>query len=435
MLRKSPCSFRIFNDLRLERQMSPTEWQQLQMQRLRRLLLHAREQVPYYRQLFQRAGFDPASAQLPQDFQQLPLLTKTVVRRFEDQLVAHDAARRQITPNATGGSTGQPLTFFQDQCYRDVGFALDRFVREWWGITPYDRTAVIWGADREFRELSLRDRFYNWRHRVKSLNAFRLTEEAMRSFCDYLLHWRPRYLIGYATALDCLAKFVIDQDITLRFHAIRSSAETLFDTQRAAISKAFKSPVFDFYGSREINNLAAECPEQHSLHAISTWRFIEIVDEDGNPVSDGEKGHIAVTDLSNFGMPFIRYCNEDLAIKLPNRCVCGRPSPVLGKLLGRQSDLIVLPNGEKIHGEWFTHLFYGTKYVGKFQIHQPSVNKLVLRYVPLGNGCESEISQIAKAISDRFGSGVIVSTEPHTSLSTPPSGKHRFTISEVDFDR
>ncbi len=414
--------------------MRRTEWAQLQTQRISRLLIHAGRNVPYYRRIFATAGLDPENARLPQDIQRLPLLTKETIRQFPDALFSDNLDQGQLYRNATGGSTGVPLTFFQDQSYRDVSTALDAYVCSWWGIRPYDRTAAIWGADREFKDLSWQSRFYNWRHRTRSLNAFRLSDESLESFCKCLVRWKPPYLIGYATALDRLAKFAIHRDYDLRFRAIRSSAETLFSPQRDTISRAFDSPVFDFYGSREVNNLAAECPEEHSLHAISTWRYIEIVDDDGQPVTDGELGRVVVTDLSNFGMPFIRYCNDDLAIKMPDYCPCGRPSPVLGKLCGRQTDLIAGQNGELIHGEWFTHLFYDTKHISKFQIYQPAVDKLIIRYVPLGDGCNSEIARIAELVTARLGAKVTVSSECLEVLPVPASGKHRFTISEVQLD-
>ncbi|MCK5245046.1 MAG: hypothetical protein KAJ90_07225, partial [Desulfobacterales bacterium] len=82
-----------------------------------------------------------------------------------------------------------------------------------------------------------------------------------------------------------------------------------------------------------------------------------IVDDKGNHVPDGQTGYIAVTDLSNYAMPFIRYRNADMAIMAQKPCPCGRPSPVIKELLGRSTDIIRTAHGDIIHGEYFTHLF------------------------------------------------------------------------------
>jgi phenylacetate-CoA ligase len=197
------------------------------------------------------------------------------------------------------------------------------------------------------------------------------------------------------------------------------------------VERVFASPVYNFYGSREVNNLAAECPEHHRLHLISTWRYVEIVDRDGRRLPDGEPGLIAVTDVSNFAMPFVRYLNEDMARLSPDPCPCGRPSPVLDALLGRSSDLIRTRSGELIHGEFFTHLFYGRNDVRQFQIRQTALDQLVVRYVPTDDTAHEFMHQVQRQIRERMGPDTGIDLLPCDQIPTPPSGKHRFTICEV----
>jgi phenylacetate-CoA ligase len=242
--------------------------------------------------------------------------------------------------------------------------------------------------------------------------------------------------MGYASALDSLAEFAESREIDdLSFTAIRSSAETLWPQQRRRIERVFGSPVHNFYGSREVNNLAAECPEHGRLHLISAWRYVEIVDEEGRPVPDGQRGHVAVTDLSNFAMPFVRYRNDDVARFSPEPCPCGRPSPVLEELLGRSSDLIQTPQGDVIHGEFFTHLFYGRDDIRQFQVRQTALDRLVVRYVPCRNTADEFMSRVKQKICRRMGEGASVAVESCEQIPTPPSGKHRFTISDVACQR
>jgi phenylacetate-CoA ligase len=428
-----PGIHRLLKDLISESRLSPLTWQELRVRRLRDLLAFARDHVPYYRDLFQRVSFAPESADLPQDLHRIPLLTKQLVAEHLDELIADNAHRSYLTENATGGSTGRPLRFYQDRRYVVTAAALDAYVRTWWGIKPHDRTASIWGADREFRELSWKERYYNWRRRVRSINAFRMTESELIDFCRMILRWQPPYMVGYSSALEALASCANAHGIgNVRFRAIRSAAEVLWPHQRRLIEDAFQTPVYDFYGSREVNNLAAECPEGRRLHLISTWRYVEIADNDGKPLPDGNLGNVVVTDLSNYSMPFIRYRNEDIAAIADNMCSCDRPSPVLAKLHGRSSDLIRTPRGEIVHGEYFTHLFYGTGRVRQFQVHQTALDRIVIRYVPSDARHPELTPGVVERIRDRLGAELNVEVEACERIPIPPSGKHRFTISDVE---
>lgn len=427
-----PGCLRILRELNRERSLSPGDWRQLNAERLRRLLVSAGNHVPYYSDLFRECGFAPEAADLPDALEQIPLLTKEAIRRNLDRLKNTSAKSSSLIENATGGSTGTPLKFWQDKHYNTTAVALDAFVRQWWNITPNARTASIWGADREFHEMSARERFCLWRNRLRMMNAFRMRDADLLDFCQMMRRWRPPYLTGYASALDALARFAESRGIDdLRFCAIRSAAETLWPDQRERIERAFRSPVYNFYGSREVSNLAAECPEHHRLHLISTWRCVEIVDHDGRRVPDGQPGLVAVTDLSNLGMPFVRYLNEDVARMSPDPCPCGRPSPVLEELLGRSTDLIRTPCGEMIHGEFFTHLFYGSNDVRQFQIRQTALDQLVVSYVPAADTAHEFMRSVERKIRERMGQGTGVDLLACERIPTTPSGKHRFTICDI----
>jgi phenylacetate-CoA ligase len=429
--REAPGIHRHVRELEREACLTAPAWQERCHERLRRLLEFAQTNVTWYRDTFRRSGFNPAAANLVKEFERVPVLTKAIVQEHLPDLIA-SAKHRRMFANATGGSTGTPMDFYQDLDVKAVSNAMDVLVRRSWGIKPYDRTAAVWGADREFHTLSWKERLYEWRARTRSLNAFRMTEQALLDFCRMLADWRPPYLVGYATALVALARSASQHpDIKLRFRAIRSAAETLWPDQRRMIEEAFKSPVYNFYGSREIPNLAAECPEERRLHVVSTWRYVEILDEEGRRLPPGQRGYIVVTDLSNYSMPFIRYRNEDMGRMSGEPCPCGRPSPVLDELLGRSSDLIRTPGGDIVHGEFFTHLFYGQSEIRQFQVHQTALDRVVVRYVLAGSPARTFLESLARQIRARLGENVTVVLEDCAHIPVPPSGKYRFTISDV----
>jgi phenylacetate-CoA ligase len=430
--RECPGIHERLRELEEEARLPASAWLERCQERLHTLLVFAKHNVRYYRDTFESAGVDVGSASPCTDFGRIPILTKCSIRERPQDLVADTANRSRMFPNATGGSTGTPMEFYQDRQVQTVSDAVDAYVRGWWGIKPYDRTASVWGADREFHTLSWKERFYHWRMRTRSLNAFRMTEQSLLEFCRMLARWRPPYLVGYASALEALARCAAGHQLDgLRFHAIRSAAETLWPAQRRLIEETFQSPVYNFYGSREVPNLAAECAQEKRLHLISTWRYVEITDEQGRALPPGQPGYIVVTDLSNYTMPFIRYKNDDMGRLAKDPCPCGRPSPVLEDLLGRSSDLIRTPRGDIVHGEFFTHLFYGRSDIRQFQVHQTALDRLVVRYVPIGEPSKAFIDELPAMIRARLGENVRVVMESCAQIPVPPSGKHRFTISDV----
>lgn len=423
---------RRIENLEKDEHLTCEEWQSRIWNRLRNILVFANANVPFYKEIFKSVGFDPQKAVLPKDYFRIPLLTKSIISTIEKKLLSEANQNAKVYENMTGGSTGNPLRFYQDHNYKELSEALYAYVCLWWGIKPYDRTAFIWGADREFQDLSIKERFYNWRYRTRSLNAFRMAEDDLHRFYTMLIKWRPPYLMGYSTALETFAKFIADNKYTgLQFKAIRSSAEMLYPHQRKIIAQNLNGPVYNFYGSREINNIAAECPEENNLHLISTYRYVEISDDDGYPVTAGTPGNLVITDLSNLTMPFIRYRNNDIGIMAKEKCPCGRPSPVLESILGRSSDMIRSPNGDLIHGEFFTHLFYGIPHIKQFQIHQTHLEQLKLLLVTENNFLPQNLDHITYKIRERMGKKIQIKIENVDKIPVPLSGKHRFTISDL----
>lgn len=431
--REYPGFHQILKELYEEGSLTRQQRVKLTSKRLRKLLVHAGQYVPYYRTLFREIGFNPETANLPDDLSKIPVLTKSIIQEKSEELISTNVNKVDLIKNATGGSTGNPLAFYQDRNYQTVAIALETYVRSWWGIKPYDKTALIWGADQDFKDLSFKEKLYALRSRERGLNAFRMTDQSLAEFCSMLENWSPPYLVGYSTALDALASYVSKHKLKIqKFKAIRSSAEMLWPKQRENIENAFDgSPVYNFYGSREINNLAAEC-KNHQLHLVSSWRHVEVVNKDGVPEENGGSGEFAVTDLSNFSMPFIRYKNGDAGSISEQQCDCGHSTSVITQLLGRSSDLIRTESGGVVHGEYFTHLFYGNNDIKRFQVHQKTYDKMDIRYVSVTEIDENYKQELCDKIRKQLDSDVNINLIRCDEIDIPASGKHRFTISDLN---
>lgn len=406
--------------------------QRVQWGKLVDLLRFAALNVPYYRDLFKRHGIQVDEIRSPQDIVRIPILRKEIIRANSRDLLQEGIDFNQLHANASGGSTGKPLTFYQDDYYWDYAFGSQWFVESWWGIRPGDPTARIWGTDRDLPKLGWRERLATAICQARVCNAFALSGERMEGFAKMLHNWQPRFIVGYSTALGLLARFVSERPyLQIRPHAIKSTAETLLVEDRKVIEATFKCPVYNFYGSREVNNLAAECADREGLHINALGRYIEIVDSFGRPVKPGVLGRILVTDLTNFAMPFIRYEIEDIGAWCETACGCGRAFPMLSAIHGRKSDFFVTPAGKLIHGEYFTHLFYGLPEVSQFQLVQDSVDLVHAEIVLRAGASECVLDSIRNRIADSMGTGVRCVITTVKEIKRPLSGKHRFTISKV----
>ena len=131
-------------------------------------------------------------------------------------------------------------------------------------------------------------------------------------------------------------------------------------------------------------------------------------------------------------MPFIRYRNDDMAAMSQEPCACGRPAPVIKDLLGRSTDLIRLENGDLIHGEFFTHLFYDLPQVSQFQVRQTAFEKIEVHYVSQQDlGHDARVSMTAK-IRKKMTENTSIEFSRCEAIPPLKSGKHRFTVCLMD---
>jgi phenylacetate-CoA ligase len=423
--------FRYWQELEDTQWLSQVDLERLQLARLQRLLHHAYQHVPFYRRRFEDAGLHPDHVHSLADLRRLPVLTRDDVRQHLAELVARDVPRQGLLLNATGGSTGQPVSFYQDQTYQTYKVAAKLRYRRWYGFQRGDKVAFLWGMDRDLPDSGCRKRVSLALRRERWLNSFNVSSEKMLAFAQRLASWQPKVIIGYASSLQLFASFLKENGLD-EIHplAVESSAERLWDFQRTFVEEVFDCPVFNVYGSREFGPLAAECDRHTGLHAFTDLRVIEIV-RNNQPVADGELGEVLVTNLTNFAMPLIRYQIGDLARPTSATCECGRGFPLLSEIVGRSSDIISTPDGHYIHGEFFTHLFYGVPGVRKFQVRQKALNDIEILIESDEELPSQFVDKLRAKITDLVGHEVRLTFRRVDNIPLTRSGKHRFTVSDV----
>jgi phenylacetate-CoA ligase len=409
----------------------PARLKRLQLARLRALLQHAAQHVPYYRRLFRERGFAPDDLRSLEDIASLPLLGKADVRRNLEALKSDQA--RHLTRFNTGGSTGEPLIFYlgRERVSHDVA-AKWRATR-WWGVDIGDPEIVVWGSPIELgaqdRARALRDLFM----RTQLLPAFEMSGENLDAFIDSIRRRRPRMLFGYPSALAHIAAhaerrgFALDD---LGIEVAFVTAEKLYDAQRMQIERTFGCAVADGYGSREGGFIAHQC-RAGAMHITAEDIILEIVDEAGRAAGPGRRGEIVVTHLATRDFPFIRYRTGDIGEYREEKCACGRGLPILKTVEGRTTDFVVAEDGTVLHGLALIYVVRDIPGIRQFKIIQESLSRTRVLVTTDDDFSETSLETIGQGLARRLGAGVHVEIERLCEIPREASGKFRYVVSHV----
>jgi phenylacetate-CoA ligase len=415
------------------------ELQEYQNKKLRALIKHAYENVPYYHHEWKKLNLNPEDIKTVGDIRKIPIIMKEDIKKNFDDFKSKDFAVRRPKPTATGGSTGEPLKFYYDWDAWSMGWAC---LYRGWGFAGYpvgDKIVTIGGSSLVPSQKS------SFQKQVKNkiierhvgLSAFDMSEENMRKYAEIITRYKPRFLRGYASSLYIFAKFCEENGINFpTLHVAFTTAETLFEPYRKEIENAFGVEVFNEYGVSDGGGNAMECEMHSGLH-ISLERCVMEFIKDNENVSFGEMGKIILTDLHNYSFPFIRYDVGDLGIPSDEKCSCGRGLPLMKSIEGRVPDSVITPDDKIIHPFFLMHLFYPNpndpkeiKGIKQYQVIQETKERLLVKIVKEPEYNEKEFDHILENFQ-KYIKGMDIEMEFVDHIPIGRSGKRRYVISKV----
>lgn len=412
--------------------LAPEQIAALQWGRLKLLLEHCQREVPYYRQRWRELGITPADIRNLDDYARLPVLTKADIRNHFDELKA-DSWRDRLLYKATGGSTGEPMRFGYTRESNDRRTAVMWRGYDWAGSRMGRRTLFLWGGavGEPTRTHQFKDRLYNAVFARRVLNSFHMTEANMAEYADAIDGYRPDIIVAYVGPLVRLAQWLVATGRKIwRPQAIIGAAEALHEFQRQIIEQAFGCPACNTYGCREFMLIASECEQRHGLHVNADHLVVELR-KPQNALADTQTGEVVITDLFNYGMPFVRYANGDMATATATRCSCGRGLPMLGRVDGRVLDTIRTPAGHVLPGEFFPHMLKDVHGVERFQLVQRRLDQLDLAIVRGEGFDDASLAYIRREVAKVLGRSVELHCHFVDDIPLTRSGKLRVTVSEL----
>ena len=420
------------DDYRRDQWLAPERIAALQWERLQRLLQHCHREVPYYRRQWRELGITPGDIRNLDDYAKLPVLTKADIRAHFDELKA-DSLRDGLLYKATGGSTGEPMRFGYTRESNDRRTAVMWRGYEWAGSRMGRRTLFLWGGPvgDPTRAHQLKDRLYNSMFARRILNSFKMTEANMADYADAIDRYRPDIIVAYVGPLVQLAQWLTASGRNIwQPQGIIGGAEAMHEFQREAIQQAFGAPVYNTYGCREFMLIAAECEHRHGLHVNSDHLVVEVRTPHGAACGH-QAGDVVITDLFNYGMPFVRYANGDRATIAAQPCACGRGLPLLERVDGRVLDAIRTPQGHVLPGEFFPHMLKDVPGLQRFQLVQRRLDRLDLSIVRGAGFDEASLEYIRNEVDKVLGDSVQLHCHFVDDIPLTRSGKMRVTVSEL----
>jgi phenylacetate-CoA ligase len=396
-------------------------------------------EVPYYQKMYSRAGWDFDNLSFSyKDFLSLPKVEKQDVRDHLSEFLNPNYSGR-ITEGSTSGSTGESLTLYYSGEHESYSEAARWRAKGWWGIKPGSPQVAIWGRPYTGYRDRLSQKIKSYFMNSLILSAFDIRKDSVKRVWERICHFKPHIIYGYPSAIFALAEFVEGKRLSadkLGIKVIMITAESCSLGQRLLIEEIFGCKTANEYGCSETGGFVYECPHG-SWHISSELTFIEFLDQGGNPVSPGDRGEIFLTGLRNDYMPLIRYRVGDIGSPLSGTCECGRSLPLMEVSVAKESDRILLKNGESYMSGDFLYINKAVTEayphsILQFRVTQKSVDLFEIEVVPGAESIDRAEELFKKLTKKQLGASIRIYFKRVSGIERDPSGKLRYFVSEVN---
>ncbi len=319
------------------------EIKKLQSEKLRKQVAHVYENVPYYRDLMDKAGVKPSDVNGIEDLHKLPFLTKADLREAYPYGLLAKPLKDCVRIQSTSGTTGKRVVAFytqhdvdlwEDCCARAIVAA---------GGTNEDVCQVAYGYGLFTGGPGLN----GGSHKVGCLTlpmSSGFTERQIQFMTDLsatILCCTPSYAAYIAESLKEMG--CTPDKIPLKAGIF--GAEPWTEEMRKGIEKDLGIKAYDIYGLTETTGpgVSFECSEQTGMHINEDHFLAEIIDpETGEVLPEGEKGELVFTSLDKEAFPLLRYRTRDICVLSRKKCSCGRTLIKMAKPMGRTDDMLII---------------------------------------------------------------------------------------------
>ena len=395
--------------------LSEKDLRQIQKDNLKSILKHASKRVPYYKDINYRKDLSSEG-----NLKRFPILTKDILRSHSDELISKHYNKSRLDVNYSSGSSGVQSFTYMTHKHK---FYLRALQTHWWFWSGYqigDKVLQFGISQKRGPIKKLKDFFY----RCYYHKAFGISENEFTDIAKKLKANSIRFIAGYPSVINQLA--LVSEEGT-KIDGIICYGDKLFNQHLKNIRKAYGEDVqiIDTYGCAE--GLLMACRRDLEYYYImSPHVYIEIVDDEGNAVPDGQMGNILVSCLTNKAMPLIRYKLGDLGIMLPKDKYPGQRGlqyPLLQKIVGRETDVIKTDSGKILNVHSFTGVFEYFQEIKQFKIIQRDLKSIRVEYIVDGALTDERLKELENKFLMLTDSDLTITFVKVNSISATKSGK------------
>ncbi len=397
-------------------QLEQSQWwdgatlQKYQFAQLGRVVAHARETVPLWRDRFAANGFTPAATLSAAAWSTLPPLSRSALQTAGQAILSAKppAAHGRIGQLRSSGSTGRPVTVFTTGVTRlfwevftlremlwhkrDLlaKIAAIRYLAAGRAPPPDGQRSPSWSLTGDLALPTGPGSLLN-------ITA-KIGEQA-----DWLCRENPDYLLTYPSNLADLADHFQAKGFKLpRLREVSTLGEIVTPKIRQRCRDVFGVKLVDIYSCREAGYLALQCPLHDHYHVQSENVLLEVLDGANRPCRPGEVGRVVISTLQNYASPLFRYELGDYA-EVGDPCPCGRGLPVLRRILGRVRNMLTFPDGGRVWPIFDIAAFEKVAPLRQWQIVQKTLEELEVRLVPLRPFTVEEEQAFTQVVAQSLG--------------------------------
>ena len=411
---------------------STDQWRVYQTKQLRKILIHAYLNVPYYQQVFSKAGFTESSFDTfeLEDIGKLPLLEKAALREFGSSTLLAKEQEAGGNFYASSGSTGTPTSILYSlKMHQRLSALYEARVRNWAGVTCLDSRGMI-GGRRVVSTGMASGPFYRYNMVEKQVyfSAYHISPSTVKNYLDGILKYNLKYMVGYATSNYILARLMNEAGLKApKLKAVLTSSEKLTPEMRTMLSTVYQCKVYDAWSGVEWCGLISE-NEFGQLMISPDSAYLEVLKPDGTPAKPGEAGELVCTGFLNYDQPLIRYKIGDvIKLSADQQTKCGRNFVIVDEIIGRSEDIISGKDGRQMvrfHG-----IFINLPNVLKGQVVQEAIDRFTINVATKGL-TENEKMLIRQRMESQLGE-IDLTINELEDIPVGKNGKFKAVISNL----
>ncbi|UVW28766.1 hypothetical protein [Massilia sp. H6] len=385
--------------------------------RLRNILVHALQHVPYYRRTVRLSAAQAANEPLHQVMAAFPYLSKEEVMAQQRDFLDSRLDPSRLTYATSGGSSGQGIGMWRSKRLADIEKAF--FTHEWgkFGFS-FDKARILRiGADA--RRLAHEAPLRVLGNRLM-LSPYHVHDQHKAAIVDAIGRFRPEYVHGYPSSVTALAELLEPGELGVQFKAVLLASEPATAAQIGSIRRVLRAPVSLNYGLSERTNLAFL---QVDDAGTSAYRFEPLYGFNENRL-DGERAEIVGTSLWNEVMPLIRYRTGDYGrIGTNGHCAV---------IDGRGHEFLIDRAGQRIPGLAIVIDELTWDFVRLYQVRQARAGAITLAVVARhGSLTPAQRAFVLDAQLRRWGGFFDIALQEEHDIPLAPNGKRQLVVSSL----